>query len=86
MDGEVFARRYGKRLAPLLQGAISGNGGLQPGLAAEVLTNWLLENAAPQRGMGNAFQWVGFWVEPAEARALCEEALRDPRLVRGGPA
>ena len=85
-NGEQFTRRYGAPVAQLLGDAMCPNGGLEHELAAKVLTEWLLRMAAPQRGMGNAFQWVGFWGEAAEGRALCEEALRDPRRVRGGPA
>ena len=74
--GEQFARRYGKPLAERLEVAMSANGGLQQGLAADVFTDWLVRMAAPQKGMGNAFQWEGFWVGRVEARDLCEGALR----------
>ena len=56
--------------------AFSAEGGLQLEVAAEVLTKWLLQMAAPQRGMGNAFQWQGFWIGDGEARTLCDSALR----------
>ena len=69
-----------------MRGAISGDGVLQREAAVKVLTKWLMESAEPVKGMGNNLQWLGFRVSPGEARAFCEQALSDPRLVRGGPA
>ena len=59
--------------------AFSAESGLPLEVAAEELTQWLPQLAAPQQGMGNTFntfQWQGFWIGGTEARALCESALR----------
>ena len=56
--------------------AFSPEGGLPLEVAAEELTKWLLQLAAPQQGMGSTFQWQGFWVGGTGACALGESALR----------
>ena len=56
--------------------AFSPEGGLPLEVAAEELTKWLLQLAAPQKGMGNAFRWQGLWIGRTEARGLCERAPR----------
>ena len=78
-DGETFVRRHGKRLSTQLQeaDALTDEGRVRPRVATDVLAQWLLDMAAPQRGAGNAFQWQGFhFTNVAEALDISAEAVR----------
>ena len=78
-DADVFARRYGKKLASELEaaGAMTEEERLHVHTARSVLVRWFLAMARPKKGSGNAFQWHGFWLRAdTEGVAYCEDALR----------
>ena len=86
-DADMFARRYGKRLASELEaaGVMTQEGRLHAYTARSVLVRWFLAMARPQQGSGNAFQWHGFWLRAHTEDVLAWLVLRFCRAPRRVP-